>query len=652
MSGEYLRAKKMGERAVHRAAVRGEYPYLPALDHLIAREGNLAEIPIGLCELPLRSVVGTKTGGRSSSFAGNYMPILGPETEFGTKWQILIQIQEKEGIRDAVKAYEYMWRFYVEEGNKRVSVLKYLGVPEILANVTRVMPKKTDDRLCRAYYEFTDFYNVCPIYGIEFTEPGSYKVLAEAAGRDLLEPWPEDAVMGLRSAFYQFERLFLARGGGKMDITVSEAFLIYVRIYSPDSLISEPESVLAKRMERVWGEFAAAAGRGPSIEAEPEEAELRPGRSMAESSVGGIRHLLKNKPAYSAEHPLRIAFIHRDNHENSGWVYGHELGRNRLEDVFGGMVETAVFEDCGTDEKMRRAVEAARADGDEMVITTSPALMPETLRMAVEHPEMKFLNCSVNLPRKAVRTYSGRMYEAKFLLGCLAASVAGNHKIGYREGLPVYGSISCINAFAIGAALIDPEVKVYLSWSSQKNADWRKQMYEQGISVFSGPDLIRPEESSREYGIYTYGEDGRVVNLAMPVWDWGRYYELIVRALLSGSWDAAGSARRDQSMSYWWGMSAGVIDVILSDQLSYYSKKMVGILKNALIAETLNPFDGELRSQNGIVKRADAPRLTYEEIICMDWLNDNVIGRIPELDEIVDSAKTAVAVNGVLEETR
>ena len=43
--------------------------------------------------------------------------------------------------------------------------------------------------------------------------------------------------------------------------------------------------------------------------------------------------------------------------------------------------------------------------------------MEYTLRAAVEYPQVRFLNCSIGLPHQSVRSYFGKMYEAKFLLG-------------------------------------------------------------------------------------------------------------------------------------------------------------------------------------------------------------------------------------------
>ena len=41
--------------------------------------------------------------------------------------QKLSTSHEKEGIHEPIKAWEYMNKFYVEEGNKRVSVMKFFG---------------------------------------------------------------------------------------------------------------------------------------------------------------------------------------------------------------------------------------------------------------------------------------------------------------------------------------------------------------------------------------------------------------------------------------------------------------------------------------------------------------------------------------------
>lgn len=69
------------------------------------------------------------------------MPILRENTEFAYKWASLSESHVNEGIREPVKAYEYMNEFYIEEGNKRVSVLKYYDAVSVPGIVTRILPR-------------------------------------------------------------------------------------------------------------------------------------------------------------------------------------------------------------------------------------------------------------------------------------------------------------------------------------------------------------------------------------------------------------------------------------------------------------------------------------------------------------------------------
>lgn len=132
------------------------------------------EVHLGLMELPLCRICGNKEKSRSNAFANNFMPILGSHTEFGLKWTALYESFVKEGIRDAIKCYEYMGRYYVQEGNKRVSVSKYGGSDFILADVIRVLPPKNDSRENKAYYEYLDFYDVTKDPYIVLNVPGEY----------------------------------------------------------------------------------------------------------------------------------------------------------------------------------------------------------------------------------------------------------------------------------------------------------------------------------------------------------------------------------------------------------------------------------------------------------------------------------------------
>ena len=68
-----------------------------------------------------------------------------------------------------------MNKFYVLEGNKRVSVLKYFDAVSIAGNVIRIMPPKTDDLEVQIYYEYADFYELSEINYLYFTNTGCFE---------------------------------------------------------------------------------------------------------------------------------------------------------------------------------------------------------------------------------------------------------------------------------------------------------------------------------------------------------------------------------------------------------------------------------------------------------------------------------------------
>ena len=88
------------------------------------------------------------------------MPTLDDNTEFAAKWSRLYDAQIEEGIREPIQVYEYMHAFYVKEGNKRVSVLKYLQAPSIMQRLLVLYLYITIHKRCRYTEEFLRFQKV------------------------------------------------------------------------------------------------------------------------------------------------------------------------------------------------------------------------------------------------------------------------------------------------------------------------------------------------------------------------------------------------------------------------------------------------------------------------------------------------------------
>ena len=241
------------------------------------------------------------------------------------------------------------------------------------------------------------------------------------------------------------------------------------------------------------------------------------------------------------------------------------------------------------------------------------------------------------------------MYEAKFLMGAIAGVMTENDKLAYIADYPIRGSIANINAFALGAKMVNPRAKVYVEWASMKGFNRLERLKELGVDIVSDKDMVVPEAAKRYYGLYRF-VDGAPRGLAMPVWQWGVFYEQMIRTIMEGTWKHDDNIVEKKAINYWWGMSAGVIDMICSRNLPIGTKRLVELLKTTISRGEFNPFYGKLYSQDGIVQEDPNRELTPEEIIMMDWLAENVIGHIPTEDELVEHSLPIIMQQGINKE--
>lgn len=114
---------------------------------------------------------------------------------------------------------------------------------------------------------------------------------------------------------------------------------------------------------------------------------------------------------------LNVAFVHQLSPAASGWVLGHEQGKEYLVEKLGNKLTVRSYFNADTPEEATRLLEEAVKDGAQVVFTTAPLLRAPTLKAAIEYPKVQFLNCSVDQPYSSVRSYYGRVYEGKFITG-------------------------------------------------------------------------------------------------------------------------------------------------------------------------------------------------------------------------------------------
>ncbi|MBQ2960589.1 MAG: BMP family ABC transporter substrate-binding protein [Oscillospiraceae bacterium] len=633
---QYKDALKQGQKYYKNALNRGQHPFPPVLDDILDESTVAGRVSLGLVNVPSDLIVGVKSAGRVTALAGNFMPILEEHSEFAAKWISLCEAHlSDEGIRDPIVCTEYMGRFYVQEGNKRASVLKSYGAPRIPAMVTRLIPEYSSDRAVQVYYEFMDFYQKSGLYSMRFSRRGQYEKLQALLGFEPDQVWTEAQRRSFSAALSHFEAAYKkVKAGQQGAVSLSEAMLEMLEVFSLEEIKAQSVAELAQKLTSLWADaIIESEDRAPQLHTEP--------GSDGQNIVKKIFGLGRIEYA-------KIAFIYAFDPDKSAWTRAHDLGRLYLEQHMEGRCRVRVYE--AYDKDYYAAMQKAVAEGAGLIFATTSPMMDACRRIATEHRNVRVFNCALHRHFSNVHMYYSRIHEAKFITGAIAGAMSEGDTVGYVANYPIYGVPASINAFALGLRMTNPKAKLKLLWSCMPGYPLL-EFVKEGVDVISNRDATDPKEPhlAYEWGTYKLHADGSLQPLALPYWDWGRFYERIVKNYMDGTL-AQGSAQG--GINYFWGLSSGVIDVKLDEELPAGVRALAEILKNGLISGEIKPFRSRIYDQNGLMRCDGEREMSAEEIMGMDWFCDNVEGKLPKLEELLPQSVEMAKILGIGTERR
>ncbi len=621
----YSKARRDGLRVYSAALQANADPYLPVLEDKVPNLAQLTRQPLGLISVPVERIVGSVSSGRSYAFASNFMPILEGASEFASKWNHLYDSVEQEGVNMPITALEYLGWFYVIEGNKRTSVMKSMGALDLEADVTRVIPERDGSPEVEAAFEYYDFTRATGLYGLFFSRPGSCAKLVSIPGVREGEEWTEDEILSLRKLYQYFHAAYLQEMKDRPCMQAGDAFLSWLSAFGYRDMRNEDQETVREKVRLMAREF-----------------ELRDGRV---NLVMDPEKLTSSRPLISVlfrPAKIKAGFLFTRSVEDSAWNYWHNLGRLEAEEKLGGKVETAV-RIVPSRTETAAVIDELIADGYTAIFATSPVMMNSVLEPALEHPEVKFLCCSLLSKYANIRNYYIRFYEAKFLLGMAAGILSDNGKIGYIADFPIFGTPSAANAFALGARMVNPSAKIYLNWFSSIYFDAANPFLDPEIRVICNRDITAPKHEARDYGLYLR-LGGEIQNMATLIPRWGPFYRMMIERIQEGTFSPA--ENREKITNYWWGLGSNILDVAFSSRMDTYAVRLINHFREELKEGSFSPFEGELRDQAGMLRCEGDRRLTPAEIMCMDYLVDNIVGSLPEEEELIESARPLVRLQG------
>lgn len=320
--------------------------------------------------------------------------------------------------------------------------------------------------------------------------------------------------------------------------------------------------------------------------------------------------------------------------EGSGYSYTHDLGILGMQSNLGlsdDQIERKIVDDSDA-KATKTAIEECISDGCNVIFTTSYGYMETTSEMAEKYPDVYFSHGTGYMSNgKNFNNYFGRIYQARYLSGIVAGMNTKSNKIGYVAAMDHTNSevTGGIDAFAIGAASVNPDAKIYVvvtnSWyDPEKEEAASKKLLDMGCDVMAQHcDTPYPLTLAQEYGVYGIGYNSdmskEVPNtcLCSVVWNWSAYYTSAVGSIIEGKWDGK---------NYYGGMAEGLVEV--TEPASFCAegtKEKVAEASEAILNGSSNVFDGTLKTNTGEVIGSEGKTLDDATITGgINWYYENV----------------------------
>jgi len=297
-------------------------------------------------------------------------------------------------------------------------------------------------------------------------------------------------------------------------------------------------------------------------------------------------------------------------------------------------VETAYSELVAEGPDSTRVIRDYAEKGYGVIFATSFGYMDSVIEVAAEYPDAIFEHCTGYETADNVGIYDGRGYQAWYLAGIAAGKVTETNILGYVAPYPIPDVVRNMNAFALGARSVNPEVEVHPVWiftwvDPVTEREAAQALLDLGCDVIAREsDSTEPDKLAEENGVYAIGYNAYVPDVApnapltAPIWNWGVFYKKAVQAVMNGTWT---------NTPVWWGLAEGLLDLApFGPAVPDDAKALIEQKKQEIISGTFDVFVGPVKDNTGELRVPDGATMPDEDKLAFDWLVEGVVGTIPE----------------------
>ena len=326
---------------------------------------------------------------------------------------------------------------------------------------------------------------------------------------------------------------------------------------------------------------------------------------------------------------LKVGLIITGEADDDGWNGVHYNGVVSACERLGTKLLLKENTDEGNGE-CAEAIHQLVKEGAKMIILSSYAYPAEVKEVVSEYPEVAFYAISSEYSAENLTSYFGRMYQARYLTGIIAGMKTKSNTVGYVAAMPNSEVNRGINAFTLGVKSVNPEARVYVSWTDSWDDGEREAEAADRLIKELNTDVITyhqnqhyTAETADKAGVYSIGYNEIAEGLSdkyltAAVWSWDSLYYEIIREFVQGE---PNSVER-----HWFAINSGVVGLSdLSPEVDDETVKAVENARNRLNGMN-DVFSGVIYDNKGALRCNEGESLSDETLLTgMDWFVDGVV---------------------------
>jgi basic membrane protein A and related proteins len=327
---------------------------------------------------------------------------------------------------------------------------------------------------------------------------------------------------------------------------------------------------------------------------------------------------------------FKAAWIYVGPHDDGGWSQAHDKGRLAVQKQLGAKVQTTFKENVPEGPQTAQVIESLIRDGNKIIFATSFGFQPAMVAAAKKHPDVKFEMATGTAQSKNMAEYFGAGEDAIYLSGMAAGAATKKGVIGYVVPFAIPEVIRHANAFALGAQVTHPGVKVRLIWTNSWFDPGKEKKAAQNL-VAAGSDVLGQNVDSPAAGQFAeskgvpwvgYDSDARKFApkqwLTAAVYNWGPYYLRKTQAAMNGTW---------KTNFYYGNFKDGMLGLApYGPKVTAKTRAAIAKKRQALIKGTFYEFAGPLYDQKGKLRIPKGKRMSVKDLYGMNWLVKGVVG--------------------------